>query len=112
MSNLSMRQTEIQLFEKFALDKTGEYVEYEDYVAKLVEENERHLEMLLQDYYDMIEKKYKWVFNRMWKDLIHQSNLEFKIWASMFPPSLEVLFYVTSIYGRILTFNQTIIVQT
>ena len=41
------------------MDKTGEYVEYEDYVAKLVEENERHLEMLLQDYYAMLEKKVK-----------------------------------------------------
>ena len=56
---IPLREKEIQDFEKFALDKTGEYVEYEDYVAKLVEENERHLEMLLQDYYAMLEKKVK-----------------------------------------------------
>ena len=56
---IPLREKEIQDFEKFALDKTGEFVEYEDYVAKLVEENERHLEMLLQDYYAMMEKKYK-----------------------------------------------------
>ena len=56
---IPLRQTEIQLFEKFALDKTGEFVEYEDYVAKLVEENERHLDFLLIDYYKKVEKEYK-----------------------------------------------------
>ena len=41
---IKFRKAEIDSFEKFALDKTGQYVEYEDYVAKLMEENERHLE--------------------------------------------------------------------
>ena len=45
-----LRHAEILSFEKFALDKTGKYVEYEDYVAKLVEENERHLEGFLRKY--------------------------------------------------------------
>ena len=45
-----MRNAEIQSFEKFALDKTGQFVEYEDYVAKLVAENERHLEGFLRKY--------------------------------------------------------------
>ena len=45
-----MRNAEIQSFEKFALDKTGQFVEYEDYVAKLVEENDRHHEGFLRKY--------------------------------------------------------------
>ena len=47
---IPLRNVEIQSFEKFALDKTGDFVEYEDYVAKLVEENERHLEGFLRKY--------------------------------------------------------------
>ena len=47
---IPLRNAEISSFEKFALDKTGKYVEYEDYVAKLVEENERHLEGFLRRY--------------------------------------------------------------
>ena len=47
---IPLRNAEIQSFEKFALDKTGKFVEYEDYVAKLVEENERHLEGFLRRY--------------------------------------------------------------
>ena len=47
---IPLRNAEIQSFEKFALDKTGNYVEYEDYVAKLVEENERHLEGFLRKF--------------------------------------------------------------
>ena len=73
---IPLRQTEIQLFETFALDKTGEYGECEDYVAKLVEENARRLEMLLQDYCDMIEKKYMRMLNGTWKDSIDQRNLK------------------------------------
>ena len=38
------------------MDKTGKYVEYEDYVAKLIDENERHLEMLLKDYEEFTKK--------------------------------------------------------
>ena len=47
---IPLRKEEIPSFEKFALDKTGKYVEYEDYVAKLVEGNERHLETFLRKY--------------------------------------------------------------
>ena len=47
---IPLRNAEIQSFEKFALDKTGQFVEYEDYVAKLVEENERHLEGFLRKF--------------------------------------------------------------
>merc|ERR1719362_1666856 len=47
---IPLRNAEIQSFEKFALDKTGKYVEYEDYVAKLIEENERHMEGFLRRY--------------------------------------------------------------
>ena len=47
---IPLRNLEIQSFEKFALDKTGHYVEYEDYVAKLVEENEHHLEGFLRKF--------------------------------------------------------------
>ena len=55
---IPFRKEEIDSFTKYAMDKTGEYVEYEDYVAKLVEENERHLEYLLQDWYAMNQKKW------------------------------------------------------
>ena len=37
-------------FKKFAVDKTGQFVYYEDYVAKLVEENDQHLQTLIKDY--------------------------------------------------------------
>ena len=73
---IPLRQTEIQLFETFALDKTGEYGECEDCVAKLIEANARRLEMLLQDYCDMIEKKYMRMLNGTWKDSIDQRNLK------------------------------------
>ena len=42
----------------FALDKTGNYIEYESYVAKLIDENERHLEFLLKDF-EEYSKKWK-----------------------------------------------------
>ena len=54
---IPFRKEEIDAFSRYAMDKTGEFVEYEDYVAKLVEENERHLEGLLQDWYAMNQKK-------------------------------------------------------
>ena len=40
---IPLRESEQSGFIQFALDKTGKYVEYEDYVARLVEENEAHL---------------------------------------------------------------------
>ena len=52
-----MRKKEFETFINFAIDKKGQYVEYEDYVAKLIDENERHMEMLLADYYKVAEKK-------------------------------------------------------
>ena len=51
-----MRQKEYDPFISFAIDKTGNYVEYEDYVAKLIDENERHLEMLLKDFEEFAKK--------------------------------------------------------
>ena len=54
---IQFRQEEIDSFSLYAQDKTGQYIEYEDYVAKLVEENERHKEYLLQDWYAMNAKK-------------------------------------------------------
>ena len=46
---IPLEQTDIQIFEKFGLDETGEYVEYEKYVAKVVEKNERRLQMMIQE---------------------------------------------------------------
>ena len=51
-----MREKEYDPFINFAQDKTGKFVEYEDYVAKLIDENERHLEMLIKDYDDFQKK--------------------------------------------------------
>ena len=47
---IPLRPREYDSFESFALDKTGEFIFYEDYVTKLVEENERHKEYLCKDY--------------------------------------------------------------
>ena len=47
---ISLRPTEYEFFKQFALDKTGQYIYYEDYVARLIDENERHLEYLLRGY--------------------------------------------------------------
>ena len=53
---IPLREKEFIPFINFAKDKTGKYVEYEDYVAKLVDENERHLEMLLKDFEEFLKK--------------------------------------------------------
>lgn len=53
---IPLRPKEFDPFIQFAVDKTGQYVEYEDYVAKLIDENERHMEMLLKDYEDFAKK--------------------------------------------------------
>ncbi len=45
-----MRPKEYEQFKLFALDKTGQFIYYEDYVARLIDENERHLEYLLRGY--------------------------------------------------------------
>eukprot|EP00347_Sterkiella_histriomuscorum_P004922 403358566 len=47
---IQLRPTEYEFFKQFALDKTGQYIYYEDYVARLIDENERHLEYLLRGY--------------------------------------------------------------
>ena len=47
---IPFRKRELEQFESFAVDKTGELIYYEDYVAKFAEENERHKEMLLKDF--------------------------------------------------------------
>jgi len=45
-----LRPTEYEFFKQFALDKTGQYIYYEDYVARLIDENERHLDYLLRGF--------------------------------------------------------------
>jgi len=37
-------------FKRYAVDKTGQFVYYEDYIARLVEENDQHLYNLIKDY--------------------------------------------------------------
>ena len=37
-------------FKTYAIDKTGQYFYYEDYVAKLMDENEEQMQLLLKDY--------------------------------------------------------------
>ena len=54
---IPLRKEEIDMFRRYALDKTKKYVEYEEYCEKLCRENEKHAEFLLQDYYAMLEKK-------------------------------------------------------
>ena len=53
---IPLRSKEYDPFITFAIDKTGKCVEYEDYVAKLIDENERHLEMLIKDFDDFAKK--------------------------------------------------------
>jgi Ca2+-binding EF-hand superfamily protein len=45
-----LRPKEYEQFKQFGLDKTGQYIYYEDYVARLIDENERHLEYLLKGF--------------------------------------------------------------
>ena len=47
---IPLRPREYTQFENFAIDKSGKYIYYEDYVTKLIEENERHREFLTKDY--------------------------------------------------------------
>ena len=54
---IPFRDQEIDEFKLYAQDKTGTCVEYEDYVAKLIDENERHKEYLLQDWYAKQNKR-------------------------------------------------------
>ena len=39
---IPLRTREKNMFENFALDKSGRFVYYEDYVHKLIQENENH----------------------------------------------------------------------
>ena len=47
---IPFREEEITSFENYALDKSQKYVYYEDYVAKLMDENDQHIEEFLKDY--------------------------------------------------------------
>ena len=47
---ITLRAKEIQNFIAFAEDKTGQFIYYEDYVARLIDENDRHKDYLLKDY--------------------------------------------------------------
>ena len=47
---IHLRPREYELFITFAQDPSGQYIFYEDYVTKLVEENERHREYLCKGY--------------------------------------------------------------
>ena len=47
---IQFRDTEFESFKQFALDKTEKYILYEEYVAKLIDENERHLDYLIKGY--------------------------------------------------------------
>lgn len=54
---IPFRKEEEDFFRQYAQDKTGQWVEYEDYVAKLCDENERHKDFLLQDWYAKQQRK-------------------------------------------------------
>ena len=56
---IPLRPREYDQFEAFALDKSGELIYYEDYVTKLIEENERHREMLLKEFENFAPDKNK-----------------------------------------------------
>ena len=47
---IPLRPREYESFITFAVDKSGQYIFYEDYVTKLIEENDRHREYLTKDY--------------------------------------------------------------
>ena len=42
------------------MDKTGQYIYYEDYVARLIDENERHLDFLLKGFDTFKPSMGKW----------------------------------------------------
>jgi Ca2+-binding EF-hand superfamily protein len=48
---IPFRVKEYEDFKKFAVGRDPDKIYYEDYVARLIEENERHLEYLLKDYH-------------------------------------------------------------
>ena len=47
---IPLRPREYESFIQAAQDKSGQYIYYEDYVAKLVDENERHKDLLIKDF--------------------------------------------------------------
>ena len=47
---IPLRQREIESFISFAEDKSGQYIYYEDYVTKLMDELERHRDHLIKDF--------------------------------------------------------------
>ena len=47
---IPLRKLEIDTFLQFALDKNTNEINYEDYVARLIEDNERHMSFLVKGY--------------------------------------------------------------
>ena len=47
---IHLRPREYELFNTFSQDPSGQYIFYEDYVTKFIDENERHNEYLIKDY--------------------------------------------------------------
>ena len=47
---ITLRPREYENFMDLAVDKTGQYVFYEEYVTKLIQENDRHRDYLVKDY--------------------------------------------------------------
>ena len=47
---IQLRPRENENFMNMAVDKTGNYIYYEEYVQKLIEDNDRHKEYLIKDY--------------------------------------------------------------
>ena len=47
---IPLRPREYESFISFAQDKSGQYIFYEDYVARLIDENDRHKEYLVKDF--------------------------------------------------------------
>ena len=47
---IPLRPREWENFVNYAQDKSGRYIYYEDYVSKLIDENERHRDYLCKDY--------------------------------------------------------------
>ena len=47
---IQFRVKESQEFQQYALDKTGQFIYYEEYISKVTAENNQHMEKLLKDF--------------------------------------------------------------
>lgn len=47
---IAFRKDELESFLKYAVDSSGKYINYEDYVAKMVDEADRHIEQVWKGY--------------------------------------------------------------